>query len=265
MDKYVFVANANNKIGSEVVKKLISENFIVFAGDVSYENKKFGNLIYVNLDTSSYKSLETAKRYIQKYTSRIFAIVNISKYITFSPLIECEEEEVLKSIELNFLSAFRTNQVLWDILEQKSGRIIHDCSDVSIYELAPFNGVYSIAKSMLKNYNDVLRRELKEKGISVVRVHTGLIKDDNYENITDSYHKVSEKSKIFFGEMSRFINLNISKGSLVNVYDYCDFLVRVVKSKILKKTYYFKVNKKLRFISMLPRPLRDMYFKGYQK
>lgn len=265
MDKYVFVANANNQIGNEVVKKLISENFIVFAGDISYENKKFGNLIYVNLDTSSYKSLEAAKRYIQKYTSRISAIINLSKYITFSSLIECSEEEILKSIEINFMSAFRTNQVLWDILEQRSGKIIHDCSDVSIYELVPFNGVYSIAKSLLKNYNDVLRRELKDKGVSVIRVHTGLIKDGNYETITDKYHIASEKSKLFFGEMSRFINLNISKNALVNLYEYCDFLVKVVKSKNLKKVYYFNVNKKLRFISRLPNSLKDMYFKSYQK
>lgn len=265
MDKYVFITNANNKIGSELVKKLISENYIVFAGDVNYENKKFGNLIYVNLDPTSYKSLDFAKKYIQKYTSRISAIIHLSNYVDYAPLIECREEDMAKSIENNFMGAFRTNQVLWDILEQRTGKIIHDCSDLSLYDIMPFNGLLTLPKFLLKKYNDVLRKELKDKGVNVIRIHTGFVKDDNYENLVDKYHNVSEKSKLFFADMSRFFNLNISKEYFITPYEYAEFVNGIMNAKITKKVYLYKCSKKLRFISRLPNSLKEIYLKNYQK
>ena len=61
MDKYILITNANSNLGNEIVKKLIAENYIVFAGDASYENKEFGNLIYLNLDPKNKQSLSLAK------------------------------------------------------------------------------------------------------------------------------------------------------------------------------------------------------------
>ncbi|MCK9470609.1 MAG: SDR family NAD(P)-dependent oxidoreductase [Bacilli bacterium] len=265
MDKYVFITNANSQVGNDLVKKFISENYIVLAGDIGYENKKFGNLIYVNLDTASYKSLDFAKKYIQKYTSKISAIIHLGNYQSFTPLIEAREEEILKSIEDNFMSAFRTNQMLWDLLEVRNGKIIHDCSDVSLYNLMPFNGLYSITKSLLKNYNDVLRRELKNKAINVIRIHTGIIKNEGYDKLIDLYHNESEKSKLFFGEMSRFFGINIPKDETITSFEYSEFIVGIVNTKFPKQAYYFKCSKKLKFIDRLPRAIRNMYLKNYQK
>lgn len=265
MDKYIFITNANSKVGNELAKKFISENYIVFAGDISYENKKFGNLIYINLDPNSYKSLEAAKRYVLKYTSQITAIISLANHYSFSSLLECKEEDMHKAIEENFFCAFKTNQVLWNILDQRIGKIIHDCSDVSLYELMPFNGLYSLSKTLLKNYNDILRRELKEKGIAVVRVHTGFVKDDNYEKLLSEYHRAADESKLMFSEMNRFITLNIPNEGFITPIEYSEFIARVVKFRIPKKAYYFKCSKKLKNITNMPTIIREIYLKNYQK
>ena len=163
------------------------------------------------------------------------------------------------------MSAFRTNQMLWDLLEVRNGKIIHDCSDVSLYNLMPFNGLYSITKSLLKNYNDVLRRELKNKAINVIRIHTGIIKNEGYDKLIDLYHNESEKSKLFFGEMSRFFGINIPKDETITSFEYSEFIVGIVNTKFPKQAYYFKCSKKLKFIDRLPRAIRNMYLKNYQK
>jgi len=265
MDKYVFILNANNQVGNEVAKKFVSENYIVFAGDPSYENKKFGNLIYVKVDPNSYKSLDFAKKYIQKYTSKISAIIHLTNFYSYSTLIECREEDISKAIDQNFMSAFKTNQVLWTLLEQRSGKIIHDCSDVSLYKHMPFNGLYSLSKTLLKNYNDILRRELREKGITIIRIHTAFIRDDNYENIVSKYHQATEESKLLFSDMNRFFTLNIPNENFITPFEYSEFLVKIVKTKAAKRAYFYKCSKKLKHINNLSPVLRERYLKRYQK
>lgn len=265
MDKYVLVTNANSQVGNEVVKKLISENYIVFAGDPVFEYKEFGNLLYINLDPRNSQSLTYAKKYIQKFTSKIHAIIHLGSYIAYSALVECKIHELEESINKNFFHAVRIDQEFWDLVEQRSGKIIHNCADVSLFELAPFNGIYSLSKSLLSNYVDVLRRELSFRGINVVKLHTGLIKDNHFEENIEKYYKASEDSKYFYSEIGRFINLNIDRSAVVEVDDYTSFLVHVVKQKRVKPIYYYKVSSKLSKINKHNKLRVDQILKKFEK
>lgn len=265
MDKYILITNANSNLGNEIVKKLIAENYIVFAGDASYENKEFGNLIYLHLDPKNKQILSLAKKYIQRFTSKINSIIHLGFYVSYASLVECEAEELEKSFEKNFFSAFKINQEFWDLVELRTGKIIHNCSDVSAFELAPFNGVYSLGKSLLNNYVDILRRELGFRGINVVKIHAGIIKDENFEEIRESYYNASEASKYFYSEISRFIDINIDREALVEIDEYADFVIQIVKQRRTKPVYYLKVNKQLKKISKYPKNLVDRAFKNYNK
>lgn len=265
MDKYVLVTNANSQIGNEIVKKLIAENYIVFAGDDGFEYKEFGNLLYINLDPKSSQSLAYAKKYIQKFTSKLYAIIHLGSYIAYSALVECKINELEESINKNFLYAVRIDQEFWDLIEQRTGKIIHNCADVSLFELAPFNGIFGLSKSLLSNYVDVLRRELSFRGINVVKLHTGLIKDNHFEEIIEKYYKASEDSKYFYSEIGRFINLNIDRTNILDVDEYTTFLVHVVKQKRVKPIYHYKVSHKLSKISRHGKLRVDQIFKKYEK
>ena len=265
MDKYILITNANTEVGSELIKTLISENYIVIAADANFENKKFGNLIYLTLDGSDYKSLENAKKNIQKYTSNINAIIHITNYVAYSPIIEVDDRDFMDAVDKLFVNIFRTNKVMWSLLNQKNGKIIHDCSDIPINDLVPYNGVVSLNKSLLNNYNDILRRELRFRGINVIKIHTGILKDENYKLLRAKYLKDAEESKLFFSDMSRFVDLNIPKKYTVSVNQYCELIKKIMKTKTPKRVYYLNANKTLKFIKRLPAFLKDMYFKNYQK
>ncbi len=264
MDKFALVTNANNQLGKEVVKKLISENYMVFASDSNYDNKKFGNLIYLNLDPNSSRSIENAKKNILRYTSRLEAIVHLNNYFDFGSMLEIEIEQLEESLKQNFFEVFRINKVMWDLVGYKNGKIIHDCSDVAAFDFAPFNGVYSLAKGMLVHYNDILRKELSARGVDVIRVHTGYVNDEDFEFYKNEYHKTAENSKYFYREMIQLIDLNMSKDSLVSIDDYCDFIAKIVKSRNPQEVYYYSYNKDLKKASKMKERAKDIFYRKFK-
>lgn len=264
MDKYVLITNANNYIGKELVKKFISDNYMVFATDKKYDNKKFGNLIYINLDPDNPKSLDNAKKNMQRYTSKVDAILHLADHKFYNPLIETDLNDLKESIKINFYQIYKMNQVLWDLLGIRDGKIIHDCTDSVIGELAPFNGAYAIAKGLLKNYNDVLARELKSMHIDVIRVHTGPILDDDFEFWRNSYLKTAENSKLFHSEMTRFLEMNMNKNEVVTIEEYCDLMLRIVNSKKPRPVYELNVNNALKKTKRMSDRKLENYFIKYK-
>jgi len=265
MDRYVLVTNASTQLGKELVQRLIVENYLVFACDPTFDNKEFGNLISLNLNPNKLESLKQAKKYIQKCTSKIHAIIHLNSYHAYGAMVEAKEEELKLSLEKNFFEVFRINQEFWDLVEQRSGKIIHDCADVSLFALAPFNGIYSLSKTMLSNYVDILRRELMFRMINVVRVHRGILKDNNFEKIIDKYYNAMDDSKFFYTEINRFFPLNIDKENLVEVLEYTNFLINIINEPKVQPVYYFKINSKLSKINKHSLKKVDKLFRKISK
>lgn len=264
MDKFVLVVGANSEIGNEVVKSLIADNYFVFAADKNYENKKFGNLVYLDVDLENDRSIENTKKNILKYTTSLFAIIYVNNYYSFSSLIEVEESDLKISFEKNFFGVYRANKVFWTLLNHRDSKIIIDCSDSSVYPLAPFDGVYSLPKTLLSNYCDVLRRELKSKGINVIKINSNYINNELSKKILDDYLKSADNSKYFYQDMIRLKEINTYNDSNINIADYCNLILGVLRRKRTKSNYFLGSNKFLKLLKGKTISKQDNYFIKYK-
>lgn len=266
MEKYVLVLGANCSIGNEVVKRLIANNYLVFAADRNVENKEFGNLIYLTMDINNQKSIEQAKKVIFKYTPSLYAIIILNNDYFFDSIVEGEEEKLRESFEKNFWRPYRAIKCLWKIVDPVHGRIINDCSDSGLFSILPFNGYYGLSKHLLSNYSDVLRRELTYKGIKVIKIHSGYIKDEKFELKLAEFHELIEKSPNFSTEINRLKPLILgNRDDDLEILDYSNLILKILKKRKPKKVYKIKLNRKLKMINLLSRNSQDRIYKNYGK
>lgn len=266
MEKYVLVLGANCSLGNEIVKRLIANNYLVFAADRNVENKEFGNLIYLAMDINDPKSIEQGKRVILKYTPSLYALIILSNEYSFEAIIEGEEEKLREIFEQNFWRPYRAIKYLWKIVDPVNGRIINDCSDSGLFSILPFNGYYGLSKHLLSNYSDVLRRELVYKGIKVIKIHSGYVKDEKFELKLTEFHELIEKSPNFSNEINRLKPLILgNRDDDLEINDYSQLILKILKKRKPKKVYKIRLNRKLKMINLLSLNSQDRFYRNYGK
>ena len=90
-------------------------------------------------------------------------------------------------IQLNLLAPVRIDRaVLPQMLNQKSGVIIHISSISGISPLYESLGAYAVAKAALINYSKSLSKEVTPKGVRVLTVSPGMVKTDTMDAFLQS-------------------------------------------------------------------------------
>jgi len=98
-------------------------------------------------------------------------LVNNAGAVRAGPLEAIPEEEIRQIVEVNLLAPILLTRAALPMLREKGEGILVavTSSDIGI----PFYSTYNAAKAGMSRFNEALRRELLESGVSVITVHPG--------------------------------------------------------------------------------------------
>lgn len=100
------------------------------------------------------------------------------------------DENWEQELQLNLISAIRLDRILLpQMIEQKSGVIIHISSVAAKQALWNLNLAYAVSKAALNSYSKALATELASKGIRVLTVAPGATKTPPMEKFLNDYAK----------------------------------------------------------------------------
>jgi NAD(P)-dependent dehydrogenase (short-subunit alcohol dehydrogenase family) len=95
-------------------------------------------------------------------------------------------------LQLNLQSAVRMDRaILPQMVEKKSGVIIHISSVTGTLPVYQSLGGYAVAKAALNNYSKSLSKEFSPKGIRVATVSPGMVKTDTMDGYLQSLAETS--------------------------------------------------------------------------
>jgi len=102
------------------------------------------------------------------------------------------DEDWESDLQLNLLSAIRIDRaILPQMVEKKSGVIVHISSVTGTLPVYQSLGGYAVAKAALNNYSKSLSKEFSPKGIRVATVSPGMVKTDTMDDYLQSLAKTS--------------------------------------------------------------------------
>lgn len=105
------------------------------------------------------------------------------------------DEHWENDLQLNLQSAVRIDRaILPQMVEKKSGVIIHISSVTGTLPVYQSLGGYAVAKAALNNYSKSLSKEFSPKGIRVATVSPGMVKTDTMDVYLQSLAKISDLS-----------------------------------------------------------------------
>ena len=98
------------------------------------------------------------------------------------------DENWEQELQLNLISAIRLDRMLLpQMIEQKSGVIIHISSVAAKQALWNLNLAYAVSKAALNSYSKALATELASKGVRVLTVAPGATKTPPMEKFLNDY------------------------------------------------------------------------------
>lgn len=187
----VIVTGSASGIGKATCKRLVSEGYIVYGGDIQVESNKYLDSIgghSLALDVTKEDQVQAAVDKVIKEQGKIDILFNNAGFGVMGTNEETTMEDAQKVMDVNFYGYVRMiKAVLPQMRAQKSGRIINTTSmGGKIY--FPLAGIYHASKHALEGWLDVLRLEVKYFGIKVVIIEPGFI-NTNFYNVSGAYGK----------------------------------------------------------------------------
>ena len=179
--KVAVVTGASAGIGKAIVRRLLSEGWIVYGGarrlekmgDIESEGAKT-----LSLDVTDDESMQNAVGAVMAAEGRIDALVNNAGYGSYGPVENVSISEARQQFEVNVFGLARLSQlVIAPMREQGAGTIVN-ISSVGGRLWTPMGGWYHATKHAVEVLSDAMRVETRQFGIRVVVVQPGAIQSE---------------------------------------------------------------------------------------
>lgn len=182
--KNIWLIGCSSGIGFELLKLFLQNNFNIIASSRNAQEneelinleKKYKNLMLLNIDVSDTKNVESSSKKAFKLLDNIdLVFFNAAVYEVMK-----EDKWNIKQFEsmanINYLGAVRTiNSIKPFFYNQGFGRCIFNASLSSYFGL-PYGSAYSASKAALLNFAQSIQPELLEKNIEIQIVNHGFVK-----------------------------------------------------------------------------------------
>jgi NAD(P)-dependent dehydrogenase (short-subunit alcohol dehydrogenase family) len=181
MNKLALVTGASSGIGEATVRRLLTENFIVYAAarrlDRMMDLKANGARL-IQLDLTDDASIVSAVDTVHAESGRLDVLVNNAGYGSYGALEDVPIAEARRQFEVNLFGLARLCQLALPIMRaQQSGRIIN-VSSIGGKGGEPFGAWYHATKFAVEGLSDSLRMELIPFGIEVAIIEPGAIRTE---------------------------------------------------------------------------------------
>jgi 3-oxoacyl-[acyl-carrier protein] reductase len=236
MKKVAFVTASTNGIGKSIVKKLLKNNYIVYANGRDKNTLNFQDVKFISTDMSKEENIVKSLEKIKKIEKRLDLVVaNLGSGKSISGY-DVEISEYKRVFDINFFAAVQLATHSIKLLKKTNGNIIFISSIAGCENLgAPI--AYTTAKTALLSFSKSLSDKLAKYNIRVNCISPGnvmfkrstwdmkikenkkFVKKYIYENVPlNKFAKPKDISKaVLFLENSDFItgiNLVVDGGQI---------------------------------------------------
>lgn len=184
------VTGSNRGIGFVIAKGLLQKGYTVIATarketdglKAKSKLEKYGDVHFHVLDVSNIDSVYAIKTFIQKEFGHLDILINNAgiNYDTWQNTINADLEEVEKTMNTNFMGAWRMAQAFIPLMKkQHYGRIVNVSSGAgAINNMGSGTPGYSISKAALNALTIKLATELHCQNILINAVCPGWVRTD---------------------------------------------------------------------------------------
>jgi NAD(P)-dependent dehydrogenase (short-subunit alcohol dehydrogenase family) len=172
----ILVTGAGGGLGAHVSGLLASSGGTVYAADSDRRSLRplsaHTGIIALSMDVTRAGEVARVRKKIESMTDGLDGVVCCAGIFAGGPLVEADEHDMSRILDVNVMGAFRVVKEFFPLLRKRKGIVVLVGSESSRCPM-PFNGPYTVSKSALQAYADVLRRELMFIGVRVTIVHPG--------------------------------------------------------------------------------------------
>ncbi|WP_338984366.1 SDR family oxidoreductase [Spiroplasma endosymbiont of Diplazon laetatorius] len=227
-----FITGASQGLGFELVKKLVEQGFKVAATSRTPEKIlktiKSDNLLALKADVTVQSEMDKAvKETVDKF-GQLDVLVTNAAYTRLWTFEESSEEDIRKSMDVNFYGAINTvRAALPYFREQKSGHIFITSANWG-YAGFPYSTVFGAPKFALDGWAESVSHELKPLGITISSLKNGGFRSDFFRKEIMSGKGQFKEYK--FGRDQWFDTLKgFDKKQDGDPVRYADFLIELSK------------------------------------
>ena len=262
--EYVLVTGACGGMGAAAVKLLSGAGYQVIAMDRLLPSAG-EHVIPVQADITDMQSLQAAFELVHGITERLYAIVHFAGTYMLDSLVEMDEDEFVKTFDINVFGAVRVNKVFLPMLGQGS-RIILTTSELANLDPLPFTGLYAVTKSALDKYAYSLRMELQLLGIHVTVLRPGAVRTGMLQVSMDQLDRFCRKTLLYACNARRFRRIVHSVESRnVTPERIAGKVGKILSRKHPRHTYHINRNPLLILLNMLPHRMQTQIIKWVLK
>jgi NAD(P)-dependent dehydrogenase (short-subunit alcohol dehydrogenase family) len=269
-EKTIAVTGAASGIGLAITNYLVNQGDHVIAIDINVkalnELPKNDLITPLVMDITNISSVNAAKKEIQQKFKGLDGLVNNAGIFVGGPLVEVEEKEVKKILEVNAFGTFLVTKILFPLLKEKKGRIVNIGSETGRFAF-PLAGPYTMSKFALEAFSDSLRRELMMLDMKVIHLQLGAIKtpllDDTLSCYLDNFDHENSLFKNQLKLVTKVCANELKTGA--DPHYIAKFVHKIIHKRRTKARYRLKNNRLRRFLELLPTPLVDFAMKRVLK
>ncbi len=190
--RVVVITGGTGGIGTAIAEKLVEEDFYVCVTDRDpKEFKEKKNICFVPMDVEKISSVKEAYQKIHTDCGPVYGLVNNAGIFERVDFREIQEEQFLKTLNVNLLGAFRASQIfLPDMIANKGGRIVNIAS-LSALRGAPKAAPYAASKGGLVALTKTMAVELAPYNIQVNAVLPGYIETPMMTEYKDALKQIA--------------------------------------------------------------------------
>ena len=252
--KSVLISGVNGGMGMACCKKFIECGYKVYGIDI--QDTTTLDIEYYQCDICDDDKIKEISNIIYEkmsinndYLSTIISLAGIYK---MDSLLEIDNETLKKIIDINSLGAYRLVKNFYKLLK-KSSKIIIISSEVAPLDPLPFNGIYSISKSLLEKYAFSLRMELNLFDIDVIIVRPGAVKTTLLNDSINELDKMCQKTIIHKDTSKRFKKIVDSvESKYIDPSVLANKIYKIENKKHPKYIYRINNNPLLKLLNILP-------------
>ncbi len=193
----IVITGAGGGLGGATARLFAERGWRVFAADVNAPEPGRG-IEPVQVDVTDAASVEALARRVADYAPNgLGAVVNFAGIMFVGALIDVDEQQLRRIVEVNVLGTYRVNKALFESVRRGHGRIVNISSETGWQSALMLNGPYAMTKHAIEAYSDALRRELMFLNVPVIKVQPGPFRTDMVGGIPAAFDRAERESTHF--------------------------------------------------------------------
>lgn len=260
--KYALITGANSLLAQTVIAS-IQDDFFLFLVDANkdlstrYQDSKHVKVMIYDLTNEAVFS--QIYQEVSSQTPTLDLVIHFAGIVELGALVEINIKTFDKVMRVNLYACYQMNQVLFPLLKNGKGRIIHVSSEYGRLLGLPFHSFYTMSKHALEIYNDSLRRELAFFGIKVIKIRPGAYKTSMQGNVTRQFERLLANTEHFAPPLTKMQTMMLNE---LKVAKDPKKIVKTFKKAIYRRHPKLAYNShhswKMKILNVLPPRLQDL-------